>query len=232
MPSSPRKFRPAGIVTYAKLLPGQPPFIKRQRAKGRYAVGTRYEDQVHEWMELQVLGRPGLEYHKGPWFEFHDQAGRRWCQPDGILLDRAQDAAVIYEVKYQHTPDAWWQLRELYLPVVRKAMPKLRVVGLCEIVHWHDPGVKFPERYDLTPDPFKIPHANTVAVYILNPKRPRPRGGVQLDGHRSSKSNGEAVGRERETQGPDGLADPVGSLSGGVVHDGSGEVSPGTKGSP
>lgn len=191
--ATPKKFKPAIEVVRARLLPGKPDFIKRKRSRGRYAVGIRYERKVHEHLAQLSLGLPNLEYLQGPWVEFWDQRGHRYCQPDALLVDRVQKAIVIYEVKYQHTADAWWQLVHLYRPVISVIYPEYRPIALMEIVHWHDPSVVFPERYDFTRSPLKVPHANTVAVHIFNPKR---NGRVVADGHHEREGAGQAAGAE------------------------------------
>lgn len=85
-------------------------------------------------------------YLPNPWIKFEGQAGIKWCQPDGLLFDLEAGLLTIVEVKYQHTTDAWWQLRELYEPVVRKLFPqKLWRIVVLEYVKWFDPSVPWPE---------------------------------------------------------------------------------------
>jgi len=168
----PDKFIAAVDVRSAKFLPGQPPFIRRRRSTGRFAVGVKYERQVQEHLALLVLGNPGIELKQGPWIEFLDRKGRRWCQPDAVMIDRENKYCFIYEVKYQHTSDAWWQLRCLYQPVLEKLYPGFRF-GLLEICHWHDPATAFPDQYDLTSDLLRIPNGKRIAVHIWDPKRNR-----------------------------------------------------------
>lgn len=144
----------------------------------------------------------GLEYRPSQWVYFRDRNGPRWCQMDALLVDRSSSRCIIYEVKYQHTPDAWWQLRELYLPVLRVALPSVSSIGLCEVVHWHDPAVRFPERYDFTNTPLKVPHVNTVAVHIFNPRRAALRQDVMVaSGHNGGEGDGEVARQERSEEG-------------------------------
>lgn len=170
-PSPPkRSFNAAVGVRKGRILTERPPFIRRGRSSGRFAVGIRYERRALEALALKALGREDLAFLKSPWIEFWDQSGRRWCQPDGVMVREERGIGVIYEIKYQHTSDAWWQLRWLYEPVLSVLYPSIRF-GLVEICHWHDPATSFPEPYDLTDDPFRVPHANRVAVHIWNPNR-------------------------------------------------------------
>jgi hypothetical protein len=157
-------------VKAARFLPSRPPFIKRGRSVGRYAVGIRYEREVHELLELYCLGKTAIELKLGPWLEFTDRRGRRWCQPDALLLNREQKACLICEIKYQHTSDAWWQLKHLYQPVLAVALPGF-TLSLVEVVHWFDPLVAWPEQPQLIPQLSSSPSNGTVAVHICNPRR-------------------------------------------------------------
>jgi len=191
-PQASKRFRPAVNVRWAKLLKGQPPFIRRKKAKGKYAVGVRYERQVHEYLALLALSRT-FDYIESPWIEYEDENGKRWCQPDALMV--SDNAVAIVEVKYQHIADAWWQLVHLYRPVVSVLYPRHRPICLLEIVHWFDPKTAWPEKFSLTDSPLRIPQANKVAVHIFNPKRPGrcPESGLSLPGHQGSESAGQAV---------------------------------------
>lgn len=163
-----KKFKPALQVREAKFLPYKPPFITRTRSRGRYAVGIRYEKLVQEALELWCLLQPKLELKMGPWLEFTDKSGKRWCQPDVLLVDKAEKVCLVAEVKYQHTPDAWWQLTQLYEPVLAVAMPGFRF-KLLEIVHWFDPAVQWPATICFVPAISS--DWEGVGTYIYNPKR-------------------------------------------------------------
>ncbi len=169
-PSPPHKRFVAAVgVRSARFLPCKPPFIRRGRSTGRYAVGIRYEREVQELIELHCLGRPDLEYRNGPWLEFVDKSGKRWCQPDALVLDKTARVCTVCEVKYQHTADAWWQLRQLYQPVLVVALPGFSF-RLVEIVHWFDPLTAWPEAARLISRLDEITDG-TVAVHICNPRR-------------------------------------------------------------
>ncbi|TFH47979.1 MAG: hypothetical protein E4H01_07220 [Lysobacterales bacterium] len=112
---------------------------------------------------------PGF-YVSGPWFEFVDRTGGRWCQADGLIVWQELKHIRIVEIKYQHTERAWWQLKQLYDPVVRRAFPEYEVT-LLEVVHWHDPAVAFPEAYDLVSDCGAHLTMNKIGTHIWNPNR-------------------------------------------------------------
>lgn len=86
-------------------------------------------------------------YLPSPWLRFFADGKWRWCQPDGVLFVPGAGRIVIVEIKYQHTPDAWWQVRHLYQPVLEHIFPpSLWEYEVCEVVKWFDPHVAFPER--------------------------------------------------------------------------------------
>lgn len=143
-PPAPQGFRPAGRVLSAAF--SLPPEIRRKRYTGRRLEGIRYERRVQEHLGNLY----GDRYLDSPWLRFFpagDGARWRWCQPDGILLDPERGRITVVEVKYQHTSDAWWQVRHLYLPVLQAMFPPaLWEFDFCEVVKWYDPATPFPER--------------------------------------------------------------------------------------
>ena len=92
----------------------------------------------------------------------------RWCQTDGLFAHPLEGLIVVVEIKYQHTPDAWFQLRELYEPVVRKAFGPAWTVALLEVVKWYDPSTFFPERHFMCADPLRPPTGG-IGVHIWAP---------------------------------------------------------------
>ncbi|HYE38144.1 hypothetical protein [Methylocaldum sp.] len=81
-----------------------------------------------------------------PWLYYSDELGVHWRQPDGLLFDLKGGKIIIVEVKYQHTTDAWWQLRKLYLPILQHIFPaNLWEFKMLEIVKWFDGMVPWPE---------------------------------------------------------------------------------------
>lgn len=103
----------------------------------------------------------------GPWIEFQEKCSRRvrWCQPDGLLLDPFTGRAIILEVKYQHTADAWWQLTHLYLPVLAALLPGWKF-PLVEICKWYDPATSFPVAPRMLADPLEA-REDLLGVHIL-----------------------------------------------------------------
>jgi hypothetical protein len=124
-------------------LPKELPF-KPLEAKGHLQKkGIKHERQVAEYLtELYELS-----YFAGMWFAYGDgSSGTRYCQLDGLLADHKRRNLVVVECKLRHTPEAYWQTENLYLPVVRAWLTDQRFwsLSVCEIVRWCDPHTSFP----------------------------------------------------------------------------------------
>lgn len=113
-----------------------------------------------------LLARFPGQYIPSPWIKYIDGSGRHWCQPDGILYLRS-NRLIIVEFKYQHTADAWKQLRLLYEPVITFLHPGAAVSSL-EIVKWYDCAVAFPEPVHLIAD-IAEHHGKGFGVHIWKP---------------------------------------------------------------
>ena len=74
---------------------------------------------------------------------FTGGSGERWCQPDGLLFEPEKNRVIVTEFKLRHCSEAWFQLFELYCPVVRFMFPGWRVAGL-EVCRWFDPATPVP----------------------------------------------------------------------------------------
>jgi len=137
----PANFHPALHILHAEF--SDPPMLKKCRYTGRRLQGIRYEHAVHEYLGF----RYGNFYLPSPWLKFFAEGKWRWCQPDGLLFRPDAGRIIIVECKYQHTADAWWQVRHLYQPVLEHMLPRtLWTYEVCEVVKWYDPAVVFPER--------------------------------------------------------------------------------------
>lgn len=145
-PGLPSNFSPAGFVYWAQFFPGQPSHIKPQRARGARAEGIRYEKKVQEFLKKQDWG--DYELIPSPWIIFRTGESKRdrFCQPDALLVNVKTKHIVVIEIKLQHTQNAWWQIRQLYEPVLRIIYPGYTFSPI-EIVRWLDSRAVFPETF-------------------------------------------------------------------------------------
>lgn len=113
--------------------------VNYSRAQGVTAAqknGLRYESQVQTSLFAKFA-----DYNAGSYIHFEDLGEARTVQPDGLLV--YPDYIFIFEIKYQHCPEAWWQLERLYKPLLTLAFPR-RPVSVVEICRSYDPSMPFP----------------------------------------------------------------------------------------
>lgn len=113
---------------------------RKGRTSNAQKAGLRYEKQALTFLRTKF---DKLETHL--WARFQDDTGIRYCQLDA-LARVAGNRVVIFETKIRHTALAWWQLRKLYEPVVRAALPSMDVV-VVEMTRSYDGQLVFPEEH-------------------------------------------------------------------------------------
>lgn len=135
---------PRNVTVHPGKLADVPTGTAAQRA------GLRYEAKVQQ----QLFIRLGYNYEISPFIHFTDDSGARTCIPDGIYRSsgtRARDRYfIIFEIKSQHMPEAWWQLERLYRPLLEHHSQFK--VFCCEICRSYDPAMPFPAKTKLVTD--------------------------------------------------------------------------------
>jgi len=116
---------------------------RRQRLSGAKKAGLAYEKKVNARLGEDY----GDRYIPGVWFRFtsKDQPGARFAQPDGLVWDLSRGVITIVEIKIRHSYRAWWQLRELYEPILAFKFPGWDI-EVVEIFQWFDPQAEVPEK--------------------------------------------------------------------------------------
>ena len=136
-----------------KSLRGEPSSVSidlsaRETARGVSAAqqaGLRFERKINARLEEKL----GNKWNYQPRLAFRDGRGeKRVCIPDGIII--APEYSIVVEIKISHMAEAWWQLNELYLPVLKKLNPL--PWKMLEIVKTYDPAVEFPVEVNLVTD--------------------------------------------------------------------------------
>ncbi len=161
---APKGFIPAGLVLSAFVSKTAPPFIRKRKYRGARAKGVNYERKTHPYLNLLY---PEV-YVANPWLNFQASGSekRRWCQPDGLIINAERGIITCVEIKYSHTADAWFQTRQLYVPVLQCIFPEsLWDIQICEVVKWYDPSVAFPENITLTQEPARPTGKFKVHIY-------------------------------------------------------------------
>lgn len=136
-------FKSAGTVLFADFAFKPPRFPSPGTTSRVQRLGKRYEAKVIK--ALQKLNGPRADsWHYGPWLYYTNSDGAaRYCQPDILLCDSSEQRIWLFEIKLTHTIDAHFQLRKLYLPVVKAVFPNYRI-HLVEITRSYDPATNFP----------------------------------------------------------------------------------------
>lgn len=105
--------------------------------------GLRYEAKV----QAALAELFGPRFFASPTLFFRDgRGGDQRAIPDGLLLFPAH--TIVIEVKFQHMPEAWWQLRKKYEPILRVMIPNKPVL-LLEICRSYDRQMPFPGEHTL-----------------------------------------------------------------------------------
>lgn len=139
----PPRFRGiTGPLREVRLQPRE--YVRQHGMTSAQEAGRRYESQVQRYLEDLFLAH----YIPEPIISFTDNGLYRTIRPDGVLIER--DFVVIFEMKYQHCPEAWWQLEKLY----KVALGDLyhRPISLVEICRTFDPATPFPCEFEFVPD--------------------------------------------------------------------------------
>lgn len=169
-------FYPASSVIYASFTEQRPKFTENPvntftRAQKE---GLRYEKKAHEYLRKLLVASKDTDYELkvSPWIIFrssHDDPKRiRFCQPDALLISSDQTKIILFEIKYQHTNDAWKQLRLLYEPVLRVMFPHASIACI-EMCKWFDPHIAFVEHFYYSEDPLRATFEQ-LGVHIYRPR--------------------------------------------------------------
>lgn len=155
---SPRPCRRLENIIEVHHVDETPNFAKCYRAqKGARGQGIRYEKLVQSHLKRTL----GNAYVPSPWFRYREERARNewnWAQPDGLYLDFRRGVCTIFEVKYSHCPEAYFQLVDKYLPLLRKFLgTECWDFALCEVVRWYDRQVEFPTTISLCKDYDQVP---------------------------------------------------------------------------
>lgn len=169
LPPPPAYIRlPRGEIRYAARTHENPHAGKRSRRTGAQKAGLAYQRKVEAFLGDCAAAGNVRGVVCAPWFHFVDDGGqRRYCQPD-ILLDLPNFAQAVCEIKLRWTSDAWWQVRKLYLPVLRSVYPHRELFPLV-ICRSYDPAIRIPEEVALVDHPAEC-RSDAFNVFVWRPQ--------------------------------------------------------------
>jgi len=110
-----RDHRKIDSLQWAKEKLGPSPFGSPRGITASQKAGLAYQRKVGK-----ALGEIFEYCHEGVWFEFQDKNGFGLCQPD--VLIETDGVVWLVEIKLSWCKEAATQLKELYIPVVEKAL--------------------------------------------------------------------------------------------------------------
>lgn len=169
----PRGFRPSDLVTQAEFC--ESPFGPPSRANNPSAVrGQAYERRAHRHFAELFPAQPASPFYvPARWIRFLTSDPRerryRFAEPDGLLIDVERRHIIILEMKLTHTCYAWWGLRRLYEPLIRKIFGRDWTYAVCEVCRYYDPEVAFPEPFTFVRSPTALA-VNGFGVMLLTPE--------------------------------------------------------------
>ena len=129
----PPRFRPLVKVSHVSITWRD--YVRGKGLTEAQKNGLRYEAQVQEHLSARFEA-----YHPEPTIRVLDDGVQRELRPDGVLV--YPDRAFIFEIKYSHVPESWWQLEKLY----KVALDRLYhcPISLIEVCRSYDPAVPYP----------------------------------------------------------------------------------------
>lgn len=143
-----------------------PNFVTTKRAKGKKGLGLKYEHKVQARLCEVFEG----SYIPSPWFRYRQQEAPlrwNWAQPDGIALNPNEGIIYVVEIKLKHTPDAYFQLLDKYIPILScwlGTSAGWRFAPM-EVCYWYDPKIAFPCKVTLQEDVRRArPHQFSVNI--------------------------------------------------------------------
>lgn len=157
-----------GVLRVAGFAKEPPPFAGT-KVRGVRRVGQIYDAKAQVHLEQLFEGC----YLPSPWLLFQAENQPRpylqYCQPDGLIFDWAKHTIIIVEIKLRHTPEAYWQVSNLYRPVLEHIFHGRRwTFRQLEIVKWYDADTYFPCDITLVSDPALTPRKG-MGVHIWKP---------------------------------------------------------------
>lgn len=134
----------------------RPSFAQWRSAKGKLGKGIRYEAAWH----VEAAKRFGDLYVPGVWFKYRRTSSPSvwsYAQTDGILFDFEKGLVTVFELKFKHTIEAYFQLIDRYIPLVdywlHAETPGLWRIAPIEVCFWYDRALAYPTKVRLQADP-------------------------------------------------------------------------------
>jgi hypothetical protein len=142
------------------MLTAKGPEFEKKNVRGAKRAGIKYE---RDFSLMMSNSHP--TYFPSQWVHFENETGWHWCQVDGILALPDAGILLVFECKLKHTYRSFYQLHDLYLPVLQFVFPHLKLVPITVVRHY-DPAIYYPAKVKLMQDLHDYPSANQIGVYL------------------------------------------------------------------
>lgn len=139
-PAPTGNFRPVVAPRNVRLIDYEHPTHHLSPAR---KAGVRYEARFHSFGS-KLWGSAYTSYEQ-QLFAFNDTLGPRAIRPDGVLRPDGTEFLVIFEVKVRHCIDSYFQLAQVYSPVLHQFAPFRGLTHiLIEVCRSFDPFIAYP----------------------------------------------------------------------------------------
>lgn len=145
---------------------------KKTKKKTSFLVkqGLKYQGAVQRAISDALDENPFLKILHSQWFRYQrDDGAYKYCEMDSLVIDPVAEQVFAIEVKFKHTPQAYFQLLNLYVPVLETLFPTYKICPI-EIVRWYELRYDFPCEVVMM-DKWLESRAENFNVKIWNPKR-------------------------------------------------------------
>lgn len=134
------RFRPNSKILDAAFI-DTPAFSTNQKHRGARRAGITFEKRVGEFLN----GLFGNQVVSNSWISYFDESnGDRICSPDHLIIDVKAGVVTVVECKLSHTANAWYQLNDVYAPVIKFLFPGFDV-RLIEICKNYERSISYPQ---------------------------------------------------------------------------------------
>lgn len=150
-------------IKHANFCP-TPSWFTPTKHRGRRRLGVKYEKFVQSFLTSTY----DSAHTANPWitYQLHGDWRTHFAQPDS-LIRRDDGSITIVEIKHNHTPDAFFQLFNLYEPLINFILPA-NPTTCIEVCKWYDPSVVCPSPPALCPS-IEDAKRSSFNVMIYNP---------------------------------------------------------------
>lgn len=143
----------------------KPSFVREGVARGKLGKGVKYEAAWHR----EARKRFGETYTHGTWFRYRRSSSPQvwsYAQIDGLYFDFNRGLITVFEVKFRHTVEAYFQLIDRYLPLMdfwlndslrllKAHESRIWRLAPIEICFWYDKALAYPTPIKLRPEPLE-----------------------------------------------------------------------------